>query len=137
MRRIDYNRRFHRDANNLIELFALRASGISLNKLAERYDRDHATISFHLKKQAIHPFTKIFLNVRNESKRTRINREIRIRIAAEPQVVQSVSVPEFVPKPEPPRTMYFLNEPINPGKSYRQYLKEWKKRKYPSLLKHV
>ena len=55
MRRAFYRRDFHTNVPILIEMFALRSSGVPIFTLAQRYTKDRRTIRCQLRKYNIKP----------------------------------------------------------------------------------
>ena len=92
--------------STLLEMLKLRSEGRSLISLARMYGVDHTTIIYHCQKYRIIPFQRM------------------------PEI--EVTLVERLPRKEhreKTRIELLLEEPVNPGKNYTDYLREEKQRK--------
>ena len=100
----------------ILEMLELRRRGWSYVAIAEYYGKDHSTIIYHCKKHSVVPKFPI---VRAEYKKKMILSPDDI-----PEIVVEMDVVEIVtPKPEP-KYAVIIEEKINVGKNYKDYLKE-------------
>lgn len=93
---------------DLMEMFVLRRAGWSYSSLGRKYRKDHTTIMHHCKKHAVVPLVPVFNPRENNMKMIPV------------MVVEK----RFVPG----KYDAYLAQQTNPGKSYKQYLAEAKKR---------
>jgi hypothetical protein len=96
---------------NLEEMLLLRAQGWSTIALGNRYQKDHTTIVYHCKKHGV-------------SVPPRITESGTLPI-------KEVSAPARLPSRD--KYAYAYEEPINNGKSYKEYLREQKMRESKKL----
>lgn len=94
----------------LNEMLALRKEGWSYAAIGIKYDRDHSTIVYWCQKSGITP-----IGLR------------KIKRVYRPRAYKNVVLPESL----------MVEERINEGKSYAEYLEEDRKRKYGKLYPFI
>lgn len=120
-----YSKTHFNDLRVLNEMLALRRAGWSYPRLAARYGNvDHTTIVYHVQKAT--------RDLPPEMRRLYIRVEQHVRRPATPPVL--LVLPTDPPaRPEPSdRYAHLIDDEcvnVNPGKSYREYRREGKKRR--------
>lgn len=91
------------------QMVELRIAGWGYTQLGRHFNKDHSTIMYHCRRIKVEPNVELTLE----------------------QIAKINALPIRIPKNEQKKTYkydYLLDEPINRGKSYKQYLLDSKKR---------
>lgn len=101
---------------NLREMLQLRGEGWSYSALGRKYNKDHTTILYHCLRLGVAKNQPPSLASIQEMERLKINEQGEIE---EEEEEEEVVIPRVAPK-----YAYLVDEEVNRGKMYHEYLKE-------------